>query len=220
MTINALIVCPLEFERRTLARAGRPGHLRADCCGPGPEAVRRWAESRAPEGPVILCGLAGALREPFETGQAFVAEAVLLGDGRRLAPTFDAAAAVGRRALLCSSADTLTTPETKQRCAERTGADLVDRESEAFAAAAEAGGWRWSVVRGVSDGPSATLPADIDGWVDRRGRSRLGAACRAVAGRRVALEQLLQLRAASLDAMRSAAALIQRMLEDSCPNAS
>lgn len=220
MTVDAVIVCPLEFERRILERAAVRGRVRTDCCGPGPDAVRAWVETQAPTTPVILCGLAGALREPFETGQAFVAEAVRLGDGSRLTPTLETREAPGRRAVLCSAPATLTTPESKRQCAESTGADLVDRESEAFAAAAHERGWRWSVVRGVSDGPAATLPADIDTWVDARGRSRLGVACRAVAGRRLGIGPLLRLRAASVDAMRSAAALIERMLDESCPGAS
>ena len=103
--------------------------------------MRVWVERQTPTTPVILCGLAGALREPFETGQAFVAEAVRLGDGSRLTPTLEMREVPGRRAVLCSAPDTLTTPESKRQCAESTGADLVDRESEAFAAAAQGRGW-------------------------------------------------------------------------------
>ncbi len=108
---------------------------------------------------------------------------------------------------------TLTTPEAKRAWAARSGADLVDLESAAFARVADENQWRWAIVRGVSDGPDTTLPADIDTWVDAGGRTRLGRVARAVLRGRVNLAGLMRLRADGTAAMAAAAAVIERMLE-------
>ncbi len=108
---------------------------------------------------------------------------------------------------------TLTSPEAKREWAARTGSDLVDLESAAFARVAEENRWRWAIVRGVSDGPDTTLPADIDTWVDAIGRTRIGRVARAMLRGRVTLGQLMRLRTDGNAAMSAAAAVIERMLK-------
>jgi hypothetical protein len=207
-----VILCPLEFERRLLQRAGLSTRLRLFCCGPGPRAVERWLAARRPPDPVILCGLAGSVRASYPARSAFVAGAVVTDDGQSLEPTLGSG---GGPAPLIGSADaTLTTPDAKRAWAADSGADLVDRESAAFARAASESGRRWAVVRGVSDGPESTLPAGIDGWLDARGRTRAGTVLRAVATGRVSARQLIRLRADSVAAMRAAAVVVRRMLEE------
>jgi len=107
---------------------------------------------------------------------------------------------------------TLTTPAAKRAWAERSGADLVDLESAAFARIAETWGWKWGIVRGIGDGPDATLPGEIGTWVDGRGRSRPGRVLRAVMGGRVGVGQLARLRADGIAAMTAAAVVLERML--------
>ncbi len=109
-------------------------------------------------------------------------------------------------------ASTLTTPAAKRAWADRSGADLVDLESAAFARIATTNGWDWGIVRGVSDGPDTTLPGDIDTWVDGRGRPRPGRVLRAVLGGRVGVGRLARLRADGIAAMSAAAVVLQRML--------
>jgi hypothetical protein len=133
-------------------------------------------------------------------------------DGRRLTPTLGAG---NDPAPLLGSADrTLTTPAAKRAWARRTGADLVDREAAAFAGAATERGWQWTIVRGVGDGPQTPLPEGIDAWVDDRGRTRAAAVCRAVALGRAGIRPLIRLRSDSVAALRAAAEIIRRMLDD------
>jgi len=115
-------------------------------------------------------------------------------------------------AVVSCPASTLTTPAAKRAWAERSGADLVDLESAAFARIAETRGWKWGIVRGIGDGPDATLPGEIGTWVDGRGRSRPGRVLRAVMGGRVGVGQLARLRADGIAAMTAAAVVLERML--------
>ena len=205
---RAIVVCPLEFERRLLVRAGVGRRCELACCGPGAERVRRWASRQTPSGAVFLCGLAGALSDTFAVGTACAVAAVEGDDGQfRPSITESAGAAVS-----CPPS-TLTTPAVKRAWAEHTGADLVDLESAAFARIAVSKGWDWGIVRGVSDGPDTTLPCVLDTWVDARGRSRPGRVLRAVLGGRVGIGRLARLRADGIAAMSAAAVVLDRMLE-------
>jgi len=59
------IVCPLEFERRALARAGLATLCDLHRSGPGRAAITAWAAAiDPPPGPVVLAGLAGGLQPP------------------------------------------------------------------------------------------------------------------------------------------------------------
>jgi len=212
VSTEPIVVCPLEFERRVLQRAGLGDRCRLACCGPGPQAVVQWAAGVAAGAPVILCGLAGSTCAAYPPRSAHVPAAVVADDGRRLTPTLGPG---GGPAPLLGSADrTLTTPEAKRAWARRTGADLVDREAAAFAGTATERGWQWTIVRGVGDGPQTPLPEGIDAWVDDRGRIRAAAVCRAVALGRAGIRPLIRLRSDSVAALRAAAEIIRRMLDD------
>jgi hypothetical protein len=213
VSAEPIVVCPLEFERRALQGAGLGTVCRIECCGPGPAAVAAWCGERALTVPVILCGLAGSVRDPYRERAAFAALAVLADDGRRLDPVLPAGP--GPAPLIGSAERTLATPREKADWARRSGADLVDRESATFAPLAAERGWRWTVVRGVSDGPRTSLPAGLDEWVDDRGRTRPGAVCGAILRRHARIRQLVRLRATGRAAMRAAADVVRHMLEDS-----
>jgi hypothetical protein len=206
------VVCPLEFERGVLHRAGLGDRCRLDCCGPGAQGVARWFAGRDTSAPVILCGLAGSASGSYLPRKAFIPAAVVTDDGQRLEPTLG----VGREpGPLIGSADrTLTTSRAKQDWARQTGADLVDQESVAFARTAADRGWPWTIVRGVGDGLQATLPDGIDAWVDDRGRTRAAAVLGAVATGRAGVRQLIRLRSDGLAAMRAAAEVLRHMLDD------
>lgn len=72
----------------------------------------------------------------------------------------------------------IATPMDKARLAERTGASIVDMECHAFIDACErlarerAIDVYWSIVRGVSDTPDETLPAEVLNWIDADGNTR------------------------------------------------
>lgn len=206
---TAVVVCPLWFERRALGRAGVGRFCELVCCGAGAAAAARWASNHVASGPVILCGLAGALNDRFDVGTAHAAAAVIGEDGRRLEPSLREQ---GGPVLSCPSS-TLETPESRQAWSAGSGADLADLESAALARVAVEKGWRWGIVRGVSDGPDTTLPAGIDTWVDADGRTRTGRVVGALLTGRVGLGQLMRLRADSTRAMAAAAVVVERMLQ-------
>ena len=155
----------------------------------------------------MLCGLAGALNDRFAVGTA-CAVATVVGDDEQTRPPMTESAG----AVVSCPPTTLTTPSAKRAWADRSGADLVDLESAAFARIAADKGWDWGIVRGVSDGPDTTLPGGIDTWVDGRGRSRPGRVLRAVLGGRVGVRRLARLRADGIAAMAAAAVVLERML--------
>jgi nucleoside phosphorylase len=210
-----VVLCALRFERAALRRCGIARHARLVCCGPGAAAVGAWAHGSAapPAGTtVILAGVAGSLREAMPVACAFVASAVVDEQGRRFSPTLPWRSAAVRSALITSVAATLCDAAAKESCARRRGADLVDRESGAFAEAGTRRGWRWAVVRGVSDGPKARLPREIDAWLDGRGRARLARILLEVLRRPGTARVILRLRRDGTTAMRHVAEAIEALL--------
>jgi hypothetical protein len=134
---------------------------------------------------------------------------VVVGDEQQTHPPITDSGDV----IVSCPANTLTTPAAKGAWARQSGADLVDLESAAFARIAVEEGWDWGIVRGISDGPDSSLPADIDTWVDQQGRSRPGRVLRAVLGGRAGVGQIARLRTQGIAAMTAAAVVLERMLE-------
>lgn len=71
----------------------------------------------------------------------------------------------------------VASPADKQRLAAQTGAAIVDMECHAFIqrcehiARSSRIDLRWSIVRGVSDTPEETLPAEVVNWLDTDGNT-------------------------------------------------
>jgi hypothetical protein len=102
------------------------------------------------------------------------------------------AGAPPRPAVRCLSAEyVIRTPDAKRVAAERFDADLVDMESAAFARVAEAAGWNWRVIRGISDGYNDTLPDGVEQWTSANGRTRIGAVLGSLARRPMRLPTLV-----------------------------
>jgi hypothetical protein len=219
VAMRPIVVCPLEFERRSLARAGLEAAFDVVCCGPGPEGVRRFGDAYPlADRTVILAGLGGGLTPTVRRGEACWITAVLDAQSRRRwRPTIitrpdEATAAVD--VVACSSNATLTTVRDKAQHHAATGADVVDRESTAFAAVATDRKWSWGIVRGISDGLDDELPASVDDWVDEAGGTRLGRVLSAVAASVSAgpflLPSLLELRVRGAAAMSAVASALRR----------
>lgn len=211
--IPAVIVCPLEFERRSLRRAGIPAGWRIECCGPGARGVDRWAAERGgsipKEAMVILAGLAGGLHPAIAAGNAMVASEVVSSDRSeswKPSMTFSDASYV-----VTSADHPIATPDDKRRLHERTRADLIDMESASFARQAIARGWRWGIVRGVSDDARMSLPPRIERWVNDRGDSRPAAVAAALLRRPWMLPRVLRLGRMGKLAMSAAAGLIRQL---------
>lgn len=211
---HAFVICPLEFERRALLQAGIGKYCEVSCCGPGALATRQGVQSSAStDGPIILAGLAGALREDFCNGSAYVATRVIDDAGHSWHPTGIAQGSLPGPSgpTIISTLHTITSTEDKRALAQRSGADLVDLESAAFAEAASVGGRRWAIVRGVSDGLHDALPEDIDEWVDAKGRTRTSVVIAAILRQPALAGEVRRLRADSIAAMTAVAEVIDSM---------
>ncbi len=212
---HAYVICPLEFERRALVQAGVGKYCEVNCCGPGASAARQCVQSSTiTDEPIILAGLAGALREDISKGSAYVVTSVMDDAGHSWRPTGIAKGDIPGPSgpTIISTVHTITTTQDKRALAQRSGADLVDLESAAFAEAASAAGRRWAIVRGVSDGLHDALPEDIDEWVDEQGRTRTSAVIAAILRRPALVGEVRRLRADSIEAMNAVAKLIDSML--------
>lgn len=182
--------------------------------------MTNWARSRGPtDRPVILAGLAGALRPDRMAGEAYVITEVRRDADeldRSLWPTYPESP--GERSgsagcIVTSASPIACTRQEKESLARRSGADVVDLESVAFATVASSLGWRWGIVRGISDGPATDLPEGIEGWIEARGHLRPGAILAALCRRPGVVFSLRRLRRDGLAAMRAVASHISAWLE-------
>lgn len=205
-----VVLCPLEVERRHLARMLKL-RARVVAVGPGADSVARSvAELRGPDPSlIVLCGLAGGL---IETERAPRIGWVMDRDGGFwTAPTVPPGD--GEPVGVLGVDEPVKTPGRKRQMAEAYGAALVDCESHAFAAAATAANLRWAIVRGVSDGPGESLPTRVMDWVDGRGRTRLGRLVLSIVLEPSVLPAVLRLAMRAGPAMRAAAARVIELLE-------
>ena len=166
------VFCPMEIERKAVERALRKASLRdvrVVQTGIGKDAVVRAlaaAAAGARAGDLfVLAGACGGLAVSEDVpGIA----AVTSEHGGRWTPRF----ADLKGVTLIAVDRIVATPADKQRLAAETGAKIVDMETHAFAAECERRGLAWTVVRGVSDTPEETLPAEVIGWVKPDGGTR------------------------------------------------
>lgn len=138
------------------------GHARAGVAAGGTEAAA-----------FVACGCAGALASDLRPGDVVVTDGVLLLDAtgrveRRVGatpaalPTWAAARGIALRVgLVASSPSVLATSATKRVAAE-SGAVVVEMESAAIAAAAEARGIPFTGIRVVLDVADQELPLAAD----------------------------------------------------------
>lgn len=172
--MRPLLLCPTRFEAshvRALARA-RGATLEVVGVGCGCEAaIRRVAAANPAARTVLLVGISGSLRPQATVGQAFLAERVIDERGDTHLPTIAAGAA--RLALTCSR-DVVVGEASRTATAQRTGAAMVDMESGPFARVATELGWRWGVLRGVSDDAARELPSEVMRWLRLDGGTNWG----------------------------------------------
>jgi len=216
-SLRPFVVCPLEFERQLLKRAGIGAHCELHCCGPGSARIEDWARKRGPTNrPVVLAGLAGGLSARALSGHAGVIREVIDSRTKQrwqpsLAPDSSATAIAWS---ITSSDHSIDSADGKAEFALRTTADLVDLESVGFAKAASALGWNWAIVRGVSDDFKSALPPSIDQWVDQSGHPRLGVVLRALVSQPGLIPVVWNLRRRSSAAMQGVATLLKNLLRD------
>jgi adenosylhomocysteine nucleosidase len=224
-TPRPIVLCPLRFEREALQAFGLAAVCDLVQTGPGAEAIVRWAEAFGESSRlVILAGLAGSLRPTLSPGTAAVVTSVVDERGRAhpsALGTGFAAAAPGAgvsRAIAASSPHALITPAEREAFAVRTGADLVDQESASFVLVGAILGWRWAIVRGISDGCADRLPNDIDRWVDQRGETRLGRVLWSLARRPWLVPRIFRLSRTSRLALQRVAAVAFALAASAAPS--
>ena len=197
------ILCPTRFETRALRRT-LGSRARISCTGPGALMTERALDGC--DGPVILAGVAGALTTRHPPGSAWWIREVRGSDGACWQPPDIRGEA---SVVVTSVEDIIDGDDSRAALARTSGADLVDQESVTLARICTARGQPWAIVRGVSDGPGASLPSMVGDWLRADGSLRIGRVALDVvrSGRadRVALRALSR---HSGDAMRSVARLI------------
>jgi adenosylhomocysteine nucleosidase len=150
---------------------------------------------------LVVLGVSGALSPDLATADLIVASRVTDEDGRAREADADRVAAAtratgGRRAVVMSARRIADSAGEKRRLAEQAGAGLavVDLESAAYVAAAEARAIPWVVLRAVSDRADENLPALLNRSLDSGGAVNRGRVLRGLFADPGALPQLLALR--------------------------
>lgn len=194
VTRPPLILCPTSHELAVIHEAVASRGIVAEYsqCGVGPAGIRRWAardamaspERSPPERTVILAGLAGGLDPALKLGFAATASCIVAaGDDEanpkpRFVPPLH-----GDHGVVIAGVDRLIpTAREKRALHEASGAALVDMESAAFAAVAGARGWRWGVVRAVSDDAHSDIPKWIVDILHINGSVNVPALARTILG--------------------------------------
>ncbi len=163
--MQPLLLCPTRFEASHLRRLAAVRGVRLEVVGVGcgcETELRRVASVHAGPRLALMVGIAGALREQATVGQAFLAERVIDERGQTHLPPLSTGAP---RLTLACSREVVVGENQRQAAAQRTGAAMVDMESGPFARVASEAGWRWGVLRGVSDDAARELPQEVMRWL-------------------------------------------------------
>ena len=157
--------------------------------------ARALAEDQIRQGvrALLSFGIAGGLAPQARSGSLLLPEAVLLPDGGpiqtdpswrgTLAEELRSQGLDAEAAPLQGSDDAVSSPEDKRALHRRGGGFAVDMESHAVAAAAQAAGLPFLVLRAVADPPGRSLPGWALAATGEDGKVRLGAALGALSRR-------------------------------------
>lgn len=190
--------------------AGTAGSINVIQCGIG-----AGADFGLPEGPapaagdtVILVGVAGALVPSCPAGGAHWASVVVDAEGRRWVPPIR-----GKNAIALAGIDAVVgSPSAKVNERARSGAAMVDCESASFAREATARGWRWGIVRGISDGADDAIPSWMPTLLRRDGSVDPAAVARALLANPMRAVDMMRSGQAARRAMHAASALLVTFL--------
>ena len=197
------IVAALPAEARCLPRARVPD-VRVTVSGPGPARARQAAEEHLGAGAraLVSWGVAGALDPSLRPGTLVLAVVATAMDGttwtgdsrwrERLLEVADPELPVTGGTLLQAD-DVMAGAEEKRAEFERTGACVVDTETGAVAAAAQAAGVPWVAVRAVVDPAGFDLPHAALAAVDEDGHTHPGRVITASLRRPQELPRLMRL---------------------------
>jgi adenosylhomocysteine nucleosidase len=208
---NQYVVCPLTYELAGLRRRGVSRHFNMELCGMGAASLSRWSQSvKIPPGAKVwLAGLAGGLSPHLEMGQAYAISRVLgtsnATEGTDLKPSLQALAPA---ATITSVDQPLASVTQKAKTYADTQSDLVDMEAMAFAQIAKKKGWKWGVVKGISDASDQELPSLVEKMATTKGRPHIWQMAWAMASHPQQLPALLTLGRNARRALDSVAACL------------
>jgi len=169
---------------------------------------------------VVSAGVCGGLDPRLEPRDVVIPESIAdptgvvretSSDAHRRAMAGAAGACTGR---LVSSRAVVATAAAKAALRASSGAAAVDMESALIAERAAAAGWPALVIRGVSDGASQDLPADLIRLVTPDGRLRPGRALATLIGRPGLIGEALALRRRTLAALAAVARVLVAFAAD------
>lgn len=222
MRRSLTILAPSGFEanrlRRGLSAADVPVRVVQVGVGPGADFSGAWAESLMAGDTVILAGVAGALAPTCAAGTAHWASVVIDSEGHRWTPPVQGsrapAGATSGPVALAGADGVIGTPRDKRTHRERTGACMVDCESASFARVASARGWRWGVVRGISDGADDVVPAWMPQLLRRDGSVDAGAVAGALLANPIRAADLIRSGQSAGRAMHATCALLSQFARE------
>lgn len=207
-----VIICPLEIERRAAERAVG-SKARVIRCGPGADAVRKCVNELSSESPslAVLFGVAGGLR--YVPLAPRIAGVVSMATDQQWRVNYAVGNNTETGVIVLGVDEVIHSPVRKRVLRRRfRRASIVDCESHAFAEAVSALGWRWTIVRGISDFPHQGLPRNCHNWVHPDGTASPGRVLRDIARRPLLLGEVLSLRSRTNEALGAAAERLTRMM--------
>ncbi len=170
---------------------------------------------------LVSFGLAGGLDPALRAGTLLVPHSVLDGNGEAFAAneswraqllgTLGAERTVAE-GLILSGASLLTTTEEKQAAFQQSGAQAADMESAEIAAAADAAGLPFLVLRAVADDAATTLPPAAEA-MDQQGRLVIGQLIGSLARRPWQVPALVKLGAKTRSALSSLEDALPKLIE-------
>ena len=224
MPPSLTILAPSSFEAAHLHRGlwAIGDSLEVVQVGVGPGAVfsGMWADALPPGSVVILAGVAGALSSACTRGTAHWSSAVIDAEGRRWIPpvqgsaTLHAANASPDPVALAGVDGVIGRPRDKRSLQQRTGACIVDCESASFARAASKRGWRWGVVRGISDGVDDIVPGWMPQLLRRNGSVDSGGVASTLLANPLRAIDMIRGGQAAGNAMRAVCALLAAFAQE------
>ncbi len=172
------LVTPSDKLARTLRKNPLNDQSILTFVGRGAEGVVRWAESLGPAtGLFIWIGVADSLSQSLRPGRVVLISNAMSQNGRRfpapISNRFDRGNRVIRASVVSRDALPLSL-SARKALAERSGAELVDRETALFAEAATLFGWRWAAMAVVRHELTTSMPSRFDRFENLHGRARWG----------------------------------------------
>ncbi|MCE9620339.1 MAG: hypothetical protein K8R92_10605 [Planctomycetes bacterium] len=213
-----ILLCPTSFENRRIEPRLRPLFTAIHTIGVGEHcthALRTLAGQFGPGTTAILAGVAGGLTNQARAGHAYAISQVTTQDGRTIPARW---IPNGAETLpLFSSPVVLSDAQVKLVAARKFHSDLVDMESHHFVDTAQQAGWRWLIVRGVSDDHESQLPEAVMNFMEPSGHTRSHAVAFHLATRPWHIPLMMRLGRASTAAMGAASAVIEKALREQMP---